>query len=347
MCIFTQIPTQWLESVSTIFQQCALNAYLDDPQLKDSLCTQLECVLGSIEGALLLVDGIAAYDDDTETLRKLLTRTRAYHRSLISSTSTCSVVSEACSSCCYKCYTGKPGRPELVVNIEQVELLRSSDFTWQEVSTVVGVSRTTLWRRLHKLGIPLESYSDIDDNQLDELIREVQLNNPNIGVSMLQGHLKSSGKRVQRQRIRESVLRVNPMRALVRWQQTISRRSYWVPGPNSLWHIDGHHSLIRWRFVVHGCVDGFSRMIPYLSCANNNRAATVLSLFRKATTEFEEFGPIRVERTSWFAITWCHFEVLAVVVTLPDHQFTTRGWKECGVTCTGAFAVRFTKSSTC
>lgn len=297
-----------MESVSALFQQCALNAYLDDPELKDLLCMQLECVLGSIEGALVLVDGLTAYDHDTDTLKRLLTRTRTYHRSLLSSTSTCSVISQACSSICHRCYTGNPGRPRLVVNIEQVELLRSSDFTWQEVAGVVGVSRTTLWRRLHKLGVPLEGYSDIDDDQLDELIREVQLNNPNIGVGMLQGHLKGLGKRVQRQRIRESVLRVNPMRALVRWQQTIARRTYWVPGPNSLWHIDSHHSLIRWRFVVHGCVDGFSRMIPYLSCATNNRAATVLSLFRQSTAKFGVPSRVRSDKGGENTMV-CHYMV--------------------------------------
>lgn len=302
-----QIPTEWSESVSALFQECALNAFLDDPELKDFLCTQLECVLASIEKSLMLVDGIAAYNSDAKTLCDLLTRARTYHRSLISSTSTCSVVSQACTPICHKC-TGNPGRPQVVVNIEQVELLRSSDYSWQEISSVVGVSRTTLWRRLHKLGVPLEGYSDMRDDQLDDLIREVQVNNPNIGVSMLQGHLKGLGKRVQRQRIRESVLRVNPMRALVRWQQAITRRSYWVPGPNSLWHIDGHHSLIRWRFVVHGCVDGFSRLIPYLFCATNNRAATVLSLFRQATTKFGAPSRVRSDKGGE-NIMVCHYMV--------------------------------------
>jgi len=37
-----------------------------------------------------------------------------------------------------------------------------------------------------------------------------------------------------------------------------------VPWPNSLWHIDGHHSLIRWGFVVHGCVDGFFNHDDYI-----------------------------------------------------------------------------------
>ena len=44
--------------------------------------------------------------------------------------------------------------------------------------------------------------------------------------------------------------------------------------------------------VVHGGIDGYSRMIVYLSSSTNNRALTVYSLFRKAT---EEYGiPSRV-----------------------------------------------------
>ena len=51
-------------------------------------------------------------------------------------------------------------------------------------------------------------------------------------------------------------------------------------------HIDSHHSLIRWRLVVHGCIDGYSRMIIHLFCFNNNRSDTVLESFVHATTEF-------------------------------------------------------------
>ena len=34
--------------------------------------------------------------------------------------------------------------------------------------------------------------------------------------------------------------------------------------------------------IIHGCIDGFSRHIVYLHCANNNRAATVLQVFQQA-----------------------------------------------------------------
>ena len=59
-----------------------------------------------------------------------------------------------------------------------------------------------------------------------------------------------------------------------------------MPWPNSLWHIDGHHSLIQWGFVVHGCIDGFSRMITFLRCSTNNRADTVMSAFQRAVQQF-------------------------------------------------------------
>jgi hypothetical protein len=31
---------------------------------------------------------------------------------------------------------------------------------------------------------------------------------------------------------------------------------YEVAGPMSLWHVDANHKLIRWKFVIHGGIDG-------------------------------------------------------------------------------------------
>lgn len=120
----------------------------------------------------------------------------------------------------------------------------------------------------------------------------IQHDYPNCGQQLIRGYLRNQGICVQRSRLRESIQRTDPLRRLVRWHQVVSRRTYSVKGSNSLWHIDGHHSLIRWRFVVHGAVDGFSRMITYLSCSNNNRSTTVYKLFLGAV---EKLGvPSRV-----------------------------------------------------
>ena len=37
--------------------------------------------------------------------------------------------------------------------------------------------------------------------------------------------------------------------------------------------------------VIHGCIDGYSRKVIYLKCANNNRAGTVLTFFKAGVEE--------------------------------------------------------------
>ena len=82
----------------------------------------------------------------------------------------------------------------------------------------------------------------------------------------------------------------------MRRRYEICRRVYNVPGPNYLWHIDSNHKMISWRFVIHGCVDGFGRAIIYLECTNNNKAATVGDLFKSGLEEFGLPSHVRGDR---------------------------------------------------
>jgi len=59
----------------------------------------------------------------------------------------------------------------------------------------------------------------------------------------------------------------------------IMRRIYQVAGPHHLWHHDGHHKLIRYGLVTHGCIDGDTRLIIYLRICDNNKSETVLEIF--------------------------------------------------------------------
>ena len=53
--------------------------------------------------------------------------------------------------------------------------------------------------------------------------------------------------RVPEERVRSGLKRINPDGVALRWLQISPRRSYSVPGPLSLWHIDGNHKLIRYK----------------------------------------------------------------------------------------------------
>lgn len=113
--------------------------------------------------------------------------------------------------------TGRPGRPPYVIAREFLEELRGLGFAWTKIAAMFKVSRWTIMRRVRDYGL---------------------------------------GYNIQRKRIRESLNRVDPRNTALRWGALVSRRKYFVPWPNSSWHMDGHHSLIRWGFVIHGCIDG-------------------------------------------------------------------------------------------
>ena len=44
--------------------------------------------------------------------------------------------------------------------------------------------------------------------------------------------------------------------------------------------------LIRWGIVMHGFIDGYSRLITALRASSNNRAETVLELFLQACAQY-------------------------------------------------------------
>ena len=44
--------------------------------------------------------------------------------------------------------------------------------------------------------------------------------------------------------------------------------------------------ISRWRMVIHGGIDGFTRIPVFLKCSTNNRAETVVDAFLKATQDY-------------------------------------------------------------
>ena len=145
------------------------------------------------------------------------------------------------------------GRPRYSISEEVLLHLRSVGFTWTKIAQMLLISRWTLRRRVVEFRLEdITGFSVISDVQLDNLVeRFMRDHGTMVGYSLVSGHLRSLGLGVERDRIRDRIGRVDPENSRIRWAVVISRRSYSVAGPNSLWHIDGHHSLVTWGFVIH------------------------------------------------------------------------------------------------
>ena len=195
--------------------------------------------------------------------------------------------------------SGPPGRPAFDISREQLEMLLRARFSVRCIAELLHVSSRTVERRMEEYGLSVRTlYSDIQDSQLDDVVRDIKRANPTCGSKMLFGYLSARGIFLPRRRVRESLSRVDPLAVAARRCKAIKRRVYNVRRPLGLWHFDGNHKLVKWRLVVHGCVDGFSRIPVFLSCSTNNRAATVYSHFVKAVQEWGLPSRVRCDQGS-------------------------------------------------
>ena len=133
-----------------------------------------------------------------------------------------------------------------------------------EIARILQVHPQTLrrYRRHHGIEKP---YSAISNRELDVLVRSFKTHKPESGFRYLTGFLREQGIYIQRQRVWQSLHRVDRLNWHLRQgNQVIQRRRYKVKRANALWHVDGHHKLIRWGFVIHGFIDGYCRTVCML-----------------------------------------------------------------------------------
>ena len=138
------------------------------------------------------------------------------------------------------------GHPRLDISNSQLEYLLHIGFSCPRIASLLGVSLSTIRRRMTEFSLRVSScYSQITNDELDVLVADIKHMFPNCGYRLMQGHLLNQGYRVTQMRIRDALHRVDPDGSVLRWASTIQRRKYKVPSPLALWHIDGNHKLIR------------------------------------------------------------------------------------------------------
>ncbi|XP_041866845.1 uncharacterized protein LOC121655962 [Melanotaenia boesemani] len=190
---------------------------------------------------------------------------------------------------------GGRGRPKFIFSEELLSRLINIPLPVSCIANMLGVSQSTIFRRMRECGLSTRStYSNLSDSELDDAVLSIKSRIPNAGYRMVKGCLLADGHRVQWDRIKESMHRVDAPGILERMTQLgcIVRRSYFVQGPLSLVHVDTNHKLIRYNIIIFGGIDGYSRKIFYLEPATNNRSSTAHSFFLKAV---ENYGwPSRV-----------------------------------------------------
>lgn len=161
--------------------------------------------------------------------------------------------------------TGRRGQPQKVISEAFLrEAFRSGrNISIRKLAKSLNVHTNTVRKYMQEYGITRQSFSDISDESLDAMVKEYKESHPSTGIRYIRGYLSQHGVRVQRERVVDSLTRVDNVAKLVIRNKVIKRREYQSARPNALWHVDGHHKLGMWGIVIHGFVDGYDRMVCY------------------------------------------------------------------------------------
>ena len=93
-------------------------------------------------------------------------------------------------------------------------------------------------RRRLEYGLIDDPSSEISDEDLKSIMKQIRQDTPYSGVSMMYGSIRARGIKVTRDRIRSTLRVIDPIGSALRWPAGPTKRHpYSVAGPNSLWHI--------------------------------------------------------------------------------------------------------------
>ena len=110
------------------------------------------------------------------------------------------------------------GRPRYDLDLDLALNLHGMGNPWEEVAGALGVSRRTMYNHLTAAGLSTArpQYTAISDDDLDEKVAEISMKHPFAGTTIVGGHLRARDIHVAKERIRESLRRVDALGTVAR-----------------------------------------------------------------------------------------------------------------------------------
>lgn len=172
--------------------------------------------------------------------------------------------------------SGTRGRPRKIVDEDLVAeaMQPRRNISVSKLSCQLNISRHTLRKNMEEYGVS-HGFDLIPDDELDAMVSGYKTYKPASGQRYTIAWVRSQGLRIQRRRIQSSLHRVDGIGQALRKRAIIHRRVYETSRPNALWHLDGHHKLIQWGVVIHGCIDGNCRTVCAVHSCLTSQALTV------------------------------------------------------------------------
>lgn len=135
----------------------------------------------------------------------------------------------------------------------------------------IVISRTTLKRILKRLHLKRRGIESPLIEIVEGIHRLRRMGAINVGYRTMWKLLNMSrGIIATKETVRIALVVIDRSGVIDRTRRRLNRRCYNSGGPNFCIHVDGYDKLKPYGIAIHGCVDGFSRKILWLTASQTN-----------------------------------------------------------------------------
>ena len=96
------------------------------------------------------------------------------------------------------------GAPEYLISKSVLQGYLEDGFNIKDIASLLSVSESTVYRRMGRYSLSQLQFTEITENELDEVVEEITMEYPSCGDGLLKQILADRGIKVQRMRLRDS-----------------------------------------------------------------------------------------------------------------------------------------------